>query len=83
MTETRQKLREFVITSCLKPDVILEDDVSLVRAGLVDSLGMLSLINFLEVQFGVIVDDADITPANFDSIAALAGYVERKRGSAP
>ena len=41
--------------------------------------GILELVAFLEERFGVTVADADIVPANLDSIDRIAAYVERGR----
>jgi acyl carrier protein len=54
---------------------------SLLEAGLIDSTGILELVAFLETHFGIEVADADIVPANLDSIAAITGYVQRKRST--
>ena len=51
-------------------------------AGLIDSTGILELVAFLESQFGIRMADADIVPANLDSIQAIVGYVDTKRASA-
>lgn len=52
---------------------------SLIEEGLIDSTGVLELVSFLEEQFGIEVGDAEIVPANLDSIAAITAFVEGKR----
>ena len=47
-------------------------------AGLIDSTGILELVAFLEGEFAIQMADAEIVPANLDSIKAIVGYVERK-----
>jgi acyl carrier protein len=61
----------------------LEDDASLLASGIVDSLGVLELVNFAEQEFRIVLDNDDLLPENFESIAALARLVERKRQAAP
>ena len=56
------------------------DGDSLLEAGVIDSVGMVDLISFLETTYGVSVDEDDMTPENFDSINAIVAYVEQKRG---
>ncbi|HYF55693.1 MAG TPA: acyl carrier protein [Salinarimonas sp.] len=53
----------------------LARDASLLEAGLIDSMGVLELVAFLEDRFGLKVADADMTPENLDSIAALTAFV--------
>jgi acyl carrier protein len=57
------------------------DDASFLGEGVVDSMNVLQLVMFVEKDFGIRVDDDDITPENFDSIARLAEFVRRKRQS--
>ena len=54
------------------------DDASFLQEGIVDSVGVLELVLFVEQTFGVDVDDQDITPDNFDSVSKLANYIRRK-----
>ena len=51
----------------------------LLEAGVVDSLGVLELVNFIEQQFGLAVTDDDLTPENFKSIHRVAHFVVSKR----
>ena len=58
----------------------LEDHVSFLEEGIVDSTGVLELVMFVEETFGVSVKDEDIVPENFDSVAQLARYVQLRMG---
>lgn len=51
---------------------------SLLETGVIDSMGVLSLVTWIEQEFGIVVDDEDVVPENLDSIASIAAYVERK-----
>lgn len=53
----------------------LEDHVSFLEEGIVDSTGILELVMFVEETFGITVKDEEIVPENFDSVAQLAHYV--------
>ena len=57
----------------------LRDDDSLLTSGFIDSLGILDLATFIDEEFGLNLDDADLTPENFDSIAAIARLVDTRR----
>ena len=50
-------------------------DLSLVEEGVVDSYGIIDLIEFLESQFDVAVPDEDITKENFGSINKMTEYI--------
>jgi acyl carrier protein len=45
----------------------------------IDSLGILKLVSFLEKNYGIQVDDADVVPENFLSLNSIAAYVGKKR----
>jgi acyl carrier protein len=83
MSDTVQRqVRAFVTDTFLFGDAghPLGEADSLIEAGIVDSTGVLELVAFVEEAFGIQVDDAEIVPANLDSIARIAGYVVDKRG---
>jgi acyl carrier protein len=56
----------------------LEPDEDLLSAGIVDSMGVMQLVAFMEDSLGVSVDDEDIVPENFRSIRTLAALVAAK-----
>lgn len=55
-----------------------EDD--LFTSGILDSLGVLQMVLFIEEQFGVKVPDEDVVFENFQSVAAIDAYLSRKKG---
>jgi acyl carrier protein len=79
--EVLPKVRSFVTTNFYVADPgALADDASLLDAGIVDSTGVLEVVQFLEADFGVKVEDHEIIPENVDSIARIAAFVKRKKG---
>ncbi len=73
----RQHLaREILFTGQTYPH---SDTASFLENGIVDSMGVMQLVMFVEEHFGVSVNDADIVPDNFDSVARLAAYIRRKQ----
>jgi acyl carrier protein len=56
----------------------LEDDTSFLQEGIVDSTGVLELVMFVEETFDIAVEDEEVVPENFDSVAQLARYVRSK-----
>jgi acyl carrier protein len=57
----------------------IERDESLLTTGIVDSHGVMELVAFLEQRYGILVDDADLTPENFDNVVSIESFVERKQ----
>ena len=56
----------------------LKNDASFLETGIVDSMGILELITFLEKNYGIKVEPAEMVPENFDSLNQLARFVSRK-----
>ena len=57
----------------------LSDSDQLLESGIVDSLGILDLVAFLESDFKVQITDDELLPENFQTVEAIAEFVERKR----
>jgi acyl carrier protein len=79
--QTLQAIRSFVEEQFLfyRPESRLTDDESLLHGGVIDSVGVLSLIQFLEDRFGIAIDDDEVVPENLDSIARLTTFVTKKK----
>ncbi len=63
------------------PDVeqrSLDDTKALLASEIVDSLGIIKIITFIEEEFDIMVEDEDILPKNFQSISAIVNLVQQK-----
>ena len=76
----RDQVREFVTSNfpIADPDK-LADDVDLLDARVIDSTGVLEIINFIEPTFSITVRDDEMVPDNLASIANLVAYIARKQ----
>lgn len=71
-------LRNFLFGNAAKmPD----DTESLLGSGIVDSTGVLELVDFLEGDLGVTVEASETVPANLDSIANITRFVAEKQAA--
>ena len=52
-----------------------DDEKSFLRNGILDSLGFVKLMLFLEDTFTVRIDRKDVRPENFDSLGKIVRYV--------
>ena len=57
----------------------LDDNESLIERGLIDSMGLMNLIVFIEEQTGVRIPDEDVLPENFQTVCAVEQTVLRLR----
>ena len=81
MTDTiKDAVKAFVIENFLFGDTSnpLADTDSLIENGIIDSTGVLELVAFIEDRYGITVADADIMPANLDSLARITAFIASK-----
>ncbi|HJX63359.1 MAG TPA: acyl carrier protein [Polyangia bacterium] len=77
----RDQVRQFITSNFYVADVAsLADDASLLDRGIIDSTGVLELIEFIESTFGIKVEDAEMIPENLDSVARITTFIDRKKG---
>jgi len=76
----RNKVRNHIVEDLKWPEglSLLTDDFSLIEARVLDSIGVLSLIHFLESEYGIEVLDNEITPQYLDTLARIEKYVNMK-----
>ncbi|MEW1976073.1 acyl carrier protein [Microbacterium profundi] len=74
------RIEEFILNSFLFGDAerMPSQTDSLLQAGVIDSTGVLELIEFLESEFGFRVEDTESIPENLDSIENLARFISVK-----
>ena len=77
----QQRIKEFILGNFLFTDDAnaIGNDVYLIGQGVIDSTGILEVIVFLETEFSIKISDEEMTPENFDSIDAIAAFVDRVR----
>lgn len=79
MENIGEKVRAFISSNFyLCEGFQLEDAMSLFEQGIIDSTGVLEVIQFVEREFGVRVEDPEVRPDNLDSIERIARFVARK-----
>jgi len=80
-TKIREELTEFIVTNYLFGNTasVPRDDDSLVEEGIIDSTGILELIEFLESHFKVEVSESETVPENLGSIANLTDFIMSKQ----
>ncbi|PIE23334.1 MAG: acyl carrier protein [Planctomycetota bacterium] len=81
--EIEQKLRDFIVETFLfgEDDPNLLNDSSFIELGVIDSTGVLEVVEFVEDSFGLSVADDELVPENFDSIGQLSEFICSKKGS--
>jgi len=78
--DIKHQLREFIGDNYLfgDHDRLPADEASLLEEGIVDSTGVLELIEFLEDHFGIVVAESETVFENLGSVGGLTRYVAGK-----
>jgi acyl carrier protein len=85
LSKEEKALREFIESNLafLETEVVLEREDNIFELGYVDSLFALQLVSFLEETFAAEITDEDLDISNFNSLAAMLGFLERKGATLP
>jgi len=80
MNDVEGRIRTYIAENMLFSDngYPYADGASFLEEGIVDSMGIMELVMFVEENFGVVVEDEELVPDNFDSVSRLAAYIRGK-----
>ncbi len=80
MESHREKIKNYILENFLFTNDLnaVEDDTSFLRAGIVDSTGILEIISFIEEEYQIQVQDDEVVPENLDSINLISSFIEKK-----
>lgn len=77
---TTGRIRHFILNQFpLARQRAVGDDDPLLRTGILDSLGILEVVAFIESEFQITVADEELVAESFESIATMARFVDGKR----
>ena len=82
MRNVEETIRTYIAENMLFSDngYPHSDSASFLEEGIVDSMGILELMMFVEENFHITVEDEEVVPDNFDSVSKMAAYI---RGKSP
>ena len=76
--ETTQKIKHYIASEIMyaDDDEALSEDEPLLGSGIVDSLGIMRLVSYIEEEFGVEVPEEQLVPEHFRTVTAVAQFVD-------
>jgi acyl carrier protein len=79
-----EKVKSFIRDNFLLGDKkkVIKEDESFLKGGIIDSTGVLELVNFIEETYKIKVEDEELIPENLDSLKNLVAYIKRKNEAA-
>ncbi len=80
MENKKSILRKFILENYLytEDESALKDDDSFLDSGILDSMGILEVIDLLNEAFSIEVEDDEMIPDNLDSINDLLAFIKKK-----
>ncbi|MBU4488056.1 MAG: acyl carrier protein [Candidatus Omnitrophica bacterium] len=78
--DIKGKIRKFIVDNYLKrlQDNQLKDNDSFLEQGIIDSIGVIELTNFIQKAFRIEIEVSEIIPDNFDTLNNLERYITKK-----
>jgi len=77
----KQIIRNFIQSELVKEKARypLQDDDNLIEKGVIDSLGIMKLLTYLEETFSVTISDDELIPDNFETVDAISAFLASKQ----
>ena len=84
MDDIEQKIKDYILREFLSDemDLLLDSDLPLIQQGIVDSLGILQLVSFIEEEFNIKIAPEDVVLKNFAMVNEIKKLVMAKLPSA-
>ena len=72
-----ESIKHFITTELIQDDIgePIEDDTPLIDNGVIDSLGVMKLVAYLEDHFAITVSPDDLVPENFETPKLITALV--------
>ena len=79
--DIQQTVRRFLLENYFFDDgEHLQEEDSFLESGILDSVGVLELVTFLEKSFNIQIKDEELVPENLDSLKSITAFLENKKG---
>lgn len=74
----KERIKKFIIDNFMYGEGSLKDDESLFDSGIIDSLGLIKLLAFIQEKLNVSVDMSEVSMEKFNTINSIMETVEKK-----
>ena len=81
LMDIREEIKQFIIENLILESSIrdISDEDLLIESGIIDSMGILNLLAYLDEKFDISFSEGEITRENFGSLKRICALVEKKR----
>jgi acyl carrier protein len=79
VTPLKSELAAFISKNLIGSErkITVDDKTALIEEGIIDSMGLMQIVSFLEERAGVRVPDEEVGPDNFETLEAIDRMVKR------
>jgi len=80
----KDTIRDFINSNFMLSDDLrnFKDEDSFLKKGVIDSMGVMELLAFVQRRYQIRVEPTEAVPQNFDSLDHLADFILKKTGGA-
>lgn len=76
----KDKLRDFILNELINdPEYPLADDEPIITGGMIDSFSLVQVQMFINDEFGVWIDDTEMTVENMDNLNDMVKRIEANK----
>ena len=76
--QIKDEIKHFILETSYTSEDLLTNETQIFTQGILDSLGFMSLVSFLDEKYSISIKDTDLVETNFESINAIGDFVTRK-----
>jgi acyl carrier protein len=81
--DIKENIRQYIAQNMLFSDKFThDDDASFLEQGIIDSIGFMELVSFVQKEYGFEVGPEDLVRENFDSVNKLSRYIGSRQTTA-
>jgi len=80
-TEIIKKIRDFIVENFLfgNDSEMVDNNDSFMENGIIDSTGILELIEYVEETYNINIEDEELIPENLDSLDNISSFIISKK----
>ena len=78
LSQIKETIKDFILETSYVSNDQINSETPIFEQGIMDSMGFISIIGFIEEKFSVTPADNELVEENFESINAISNYIFRK-----
>ena len=78
LLQIQEKVRNFILKNSYISEDKVNNDTLIFAQGIMDSMGFVSILGFIEESYSIAANDSELLESNFESIDAISDFVFQK-----